>query len=171
MRPHPDDHIPYFSGYIALVPEGDVISALENDQDAFLGFLRSIPESKAEEAYAPGKWTVKQVIGHVIDTERIFSYRALCFARGEQQTLPGFDENAYAERACMVHTDLHLLAQEFDVVRRSTILLFKQLGEKELLAPGMMASGKANALSLGFTICGHGKHHVKVLRERYLAGN
>lgn len=168
MRPKAEDHIPYFSRYIELVKENDVIAALENDQDAFLSFIKSIPESKAEYAYAPEKWTIKQVINHVIDTERIFSYRALCFARGEKQTLPGFEENDYAANANLEHTDLLTLAQEFDVVRRATIFLFKQFGEKELLFPGTMASGKANALSLGFTICGHGKHHVNVMKERYL---
>lgn len=168
MRPAPQHHIPYFSRYIDLVSEDDLIGALENDLGAFLGFLRTVPENKADYAYAPGKWTVKQVINHVIDTERIFAYRALCFARGEQQTLPGFEENDYAAQANLTHTDLHLLAQEFDVVRRSTILMFKQLQEPELLRMGQMASGKANPLSLGFTICGHGKHHVNVMKERYL---
>ncbi len=168
MRPKTEDHIPYFSRYIELVPEGDVISALENDQDAFLSFIKRIPESKAEYAYAPGKWTVKQVISHVIDTERIFSYRALCFARGEKQTLPSFEENDYAANASLSHTDLTMLAREFDVVRRSTVLLFKQLGEQELLNKGTTPSGVSNVLSLGFTICGHGKHHVNVMKERYL---
>jgi uncharacterized damage-inducible protein DinB len=168
MRPKAEDHIPYFSRYIELVKENDVISALENDQDAFLSFIKSIPESKSEYAYAPEKWTMKQVINHVIDTERIFSYRALCFARGEKQTLPGFEENDYAANANLEHTDLLTLAQEFDVVRRATIFLFKQFGEKELLNKGSMASGATNVLSLGFTICGHGKHHVNVMKERYL---
>ncbi len=167
MRPKAEDHIPYFSRYIELVPENDVISALENDQDAFLSFIKSIPEAKADHAYAPGKWTIKQVINHVIDTERIFSYRALCFARGEQQTLPSFEENDYAANANLSHTDLLMLAEEFDVVRRSTIFLFKQLGEKELLNKGAMASGITNVVSLGYTICGHGKHHVNVMKERY----
>lgn len=168
MRPKAEDHIPYFSRYIDLVPEANVIAALENDQDAFLGFIKSIPEVKSDYAYAPEKWTIKQVINHVIDTERIFSYRALCFARGEQQTQPSFDENAYAANASLEQTDLNLLAEEFDVVRRATILLFKQLGEKDLLRKGTMASGETNVLSLGFTICGHGKHHVNVMKERYL---
>lgn len=168
MRPKAEDHIPYFSRYIELVPENDIISALENDQDAFLSFIKSIPDPKAEYAYAPGKWTVKQVINHVIDTERIFSYRALCFARGEKQTLPSFEENDYAANANLSHTDLLMLAQEFDVVRRATVFLFKQLGEKELLNKGTTPSGVSNVLSLGFTICGHGKHHVNVMKERYL---
>jgi uncharacterized damage-inducible protein DinB len=168
MRPKAEDHIPYFSNYIGLVPENSIMEALEKDQDAFLSFISTIPESKAGDSYAPGKWTIKQVISHVIDTERIFSYRALCFARGEKQTLPGFEENDYAANANLENTDLHLLAQEFDVVRRATILLFKQLGEKELLNKGMMASGQTNVLSLGYTICGHGKHHVNVMKERYL---
>ena len=168
MRPNPEDHIPYFSRYIELVSENNITQALSNNHKSIIAFIKSIPDHKAEHFYAPGKWTVKQVINHMIDTERIFSYRALRFARGDAQQLAGFDENDYAAHANLKHTDLNLLAEEFDAVRKATILLFKQLEEKELLRKGSMASGTANVLSLGYTICGHAQHHLNIIKERYL---
>ena len=168
MRPQLQDHIPYFSQYINLAPEADVISALKNNHQSVLSFIESIPAAKSEHRYAENKWTIKQVINHFIDTERIFAYRALRFARGDSQLLPGFDENVYAANASLSLTNLQLLSDEFDSVRLSTVLLFKQLTTKELLLKGNMASGQANVLSLGFTICGHAQHHINVIKERYL---
>lgn len=168
MRPKEEDHIPYFSRYINLVPEESIMPALQNNHQELVQFIRSIPVDKSEHKYSPEKWTIKQVINHMIDTERIFSYRALRFARGDAQQLPGFEENDYAANANLKYTNLNLLSEEFDAVRKSTILLFKQLGEKELLLSGMMASGKTNVVSLGFTICGHAKHHMSIIQERYL---
>lgn len=168
MRPKEQDYIPYFTQYINLVPEGDIISALKANHQSTLDFIESIPRLKANHFYAEGKWTVKQVINHVIDTERIFSYRALRFARGDAQLVPGFDENLYAANANLTETNMQLLMDEFDSVRLSTILLFKQLSEKELLLKGQMASGVVNVLSLGYTICGHTQHHVNIIKERYL---
>lgn len=168
MRPQEKDHIPYFTQYINLVPEGDIISALKANHQSTLDFIESIPRLKANHFYAEGKWTVKQVINHIIDTERIFSYRALRFARGDAQLLPGFDENLYAANANLTETNMQLLMDEFDSVRLATILFYKQLSVKELLLKGEMASGIANVLSLGYTICGHTQHHVNVIKERYL---
>lgn len=168
MRPKEQDHIPYFTQYINLVPEGDVISALKANHQSTLDFIEGIPRLKANHFYAEGKWTVKQVINHVIDTERIFSYRALRFARGDAQLVPSFDENLYAANANLTETNMQLLMDEFDSVRLSTILLYKQLSEKELLLKGHMASGVVNVLSLGYTICGHTQHHVNIIKERYL---
>ncbi len=168
MRPQEKDHIPYFTQYINLVPENDIISALKANHQSTLDFIEEIPRVKANHFYAEGKWTIKQVINHVIDTERIFCYRALRFARGDAQLLPGFDENLYAANANLTETNMQLLMDEFDSVRLSTILFYKQLSEKELLLKGQMASGIANVLSLGYTICGHTQHHVNVIKERYL---
>lgn len=168
MRPDKKDHIPYFSNYIDLVIENDVVSALQANHFALMAFIKSVPAVKSEYRYAENKWTVKQVINHIIDTERILSYRALRFARGDAQRLSGFDENDYAANANLTHTDLALLIEEFDVVRKSTILLFKQLEEKQLLLKGTMASGEVNVLSLGFMICGHAQHHINIIKERYL---
>ena len=168
MRPQAKDHIPYFSKYIDLIPEGDVISALKANHQAILDFIEEIPRLKVNYFYEEGKWTVKQVINHIIDTERILSYRALRFARGDGQQVLGFDENLYAANANLTNTNTQILADEFDSVRLSNILMFKQLSEKELLLKGKMASGEVNVLSLGYFLCGHAQHHVNVIKERYL---
>lgn len=168
MRPQAKDHIPYFGQYIDLVPEEDVMTALYTNHTRVLEFIKNIPAEKEDHRYADNKWTVKQVLGHVIDTERIFCYRALCFARGEQQVLPGFDENVYTANMNLSNTDLVMLAEEFDVVRKATTLFYKQLDEKELLTKGRSASGENNVLSIGFVICGHAMHHLNVIKERYL---
>lgn len=168
MRPQEKDHIPYFGHYIDLVPEEDVMTALYTNHTRVLEAIKNIPAEKEEHRYADNKWTVKQVLGHVIDTERIFCYRALCFARGEQQVLPGFDENVYAANMNLGNTDIVMLAEEFDVVRKATTLFYKQLDEKDLLTKGRSASGENNVLSIGFVICGHAMHHLNVIKERYL---
>jgi hypothetical protein len=168
MRPLVKDHIPYFLKYIDLIPETDVISALKTNHQSTLDFIESIPRLKVNHFYDEGKWTVKQVVNHIIDTERILSYRALRFARGDAQLLPGFDENLYVANANLTETNMQLLMDEFDSVRLSTILMFKQLAEKQLLLKGNMASGETNVLSIGYFICGHAQHHVNVIKERYL---
>lgn len=168
MRPQVKDHIPYFSKYIDLIPESDIISALKTNHQTVLDFIEDIPRQKLNYFYDEGKWTVKQVINHIIDTERILSYRALRFARGDNQKVLGFDENLYAANANLTNTNAQILADEFDSVRLSNILFFRQLSEKELLLKGQMASGETNVLSLGYFLCGHAQHHINVIKERYL---
>lgn len=168
MRPNKQDHIAYFEHYINLVPENDILSALKNNHQSILQFIKSIPNDKAEYQYAEGKWTIKQVLNHIIDTERIFSYRALRFSRGDAQLLPGYDENLFANNVDLSRTDLNLLAEEFDKVRKATILQFQQLSDKELLLKGKTTSGENNVLSVGYVICGHATHHMNVIKERYL---
>lgn len=169
MRPQKEDYIAYFDYYINLIQEADINLALKNNHKTILSFINSIPGEKLNYQYADGKWTIKQVLNHIIDTERIFSYRALRFARGDAQLLPGFEENKYAANANLTNTDLTLLTEEFDAVRKATILLFKQLSDKELVLKGQMASGIVNVLSLGYTICGHSQHHINIIKERYLS--
>lgn len=168
MRPNKQDHIAYFEHYINLVPESDILSALKNNHQSILAFIKSIPNEKLEFRYAENKWTIKQVLNHIIDTERIFSYRALRFSRGDHQLLPGFNENLFAANANLTNTDLNLLLEEFDAVRKSTILQFSQLSDKELLLKGNTSSGENNVLSIGYVIVGHAQHHVNVIKERYL---
>lgn len=168
MRPNKEDYLSYYDYYINLIPENDVISALQNNHQFILNFIHSIPKEKAEFAYASGKWTVKQVLNHMIDTERIFIYRALRFARHDDQITPSFDENSYAEHANLKNTDINLLAEEFNYVRQSSILFFKQLSEKELFLKGNTAAGQVNVLSLGYMMCGHAQHHINVIKEKYL---
>jgi uncharacterized damage-inducible protein DinB len=168
MRPNKQDHIAYFEYYINLVPENDILSALNNNHQTILEFLKSIPADKAEYKYAEGKWTIKQVLNHIIDTERIFSYRALRFSRGDNQVLASYDENLYAANVDLSRSSLDLLIEEFDAVRKATLLQFSQLSEKELLLKGKTTSGENNVLSIAYVICGHATHHVNVIKERYL---
>jgi hypothetical protein len=168
MRPNKKDYIPYFENYINLIPEEDVISALKANHQTILDFIEEIPRLKVNYFYEEGKWTVKQVINHIIDTERILSYRALRFARGDNQKTLGFDENVYAANANLTNTNTQILADEFDSVRLSNILMFKQLSEKELALKGNMSSGEVSVLSLGYFLCGHAQHHINVIKERYL---
>ena len=168
MRPNKQDHIHYFEHYINLVPENDILSALKNNHTSTLDFIKSLPQKKSDYRYADGKWTIKQVINHVIDTERIFSYRALRFSRGDAQALPGYDENLFADNVDLSRTDLTTLAEEFDLVRKATIIQFKQLSEKELLLKGNAPGGESNVLSIGYVICGHAIHHTNVIQQRYL---
>jgi hypothetical protein len=167
-RPAPSDSNPFFNRYIDLVPENDIILALENQERSLSHFLDNIPSSKAGYAYAPGKWTVTQVLQHVMDAERIFAYRALCFARGESQHLPGFDENSYANEAPASHRTMLDITEEIFTLRKSTRWLFKGFPEDCLQRPGIASGLPMTVLSLGYVIVGHLQHHINILQERYL---
>lgn len=168
MRPQPADHIPYYKYYVDLVEQNTIVDALVEGKKWIGAFIKSIPPSKAEYAYADKKWTVKQVLNHIVDTERIMSYRALCFARGDKNKLPSFDENLYAQNANLKHTDINLLLEEFLAVREATILLYKQLDEEQLQIKGTTGLGDVTVLSVGYMICGHALHHAEVIQKRYL---
>lgn len=168
MKPQPSDHIPYYKYYVDLVEHDNIVDALIEGKRWVGAFIKSIPVSKSEHAYADKKWTVKQVLNHIIDTERIMSYRALCIARGEKQLLPSFEEDMYVANANLKHTDLNLLHDEFVAVREASILLFKQLEDKELQIKGTTGLGEVTVLSIGYMIAGHTLHHIKVIQERYL---
>jgi len=170
MRPAPNTHTSYFGTYINKVSEDNLLEALENNRKNFLEFLAKIPMLKENYAYASGKWTIKQVVNHVIDTERIFAYRALRFARKDPQLVAAFEEDDYADAsAAEVYTrSLKSLAEEFDLLRRANIQMFKHISQPNLILVGKMASGPATALALGFCICGHTIHHQNVIQEKYL---
>ncbi len=168
MKPKQTDHIPYYTYYIDLVEQNTIMDALVAGKKSISEFIKDIPTDKSDYAYADKKWTIKQVLNHIIDTERIMSYRALCFSRGEKQLLPAFDENTYAANSNLKNTDLKLLLQEFEAVREASILLFKQLSDKELAIKGMTGLGEVTVLSIGFMACGHALHHINVIQERYL---
>ncbi len=168
MKPKPEDHIPYYKYYVDLVAQDNIVDALVEGKKWIGAFIKSIPHSKADHAYADKKWTVKQVISHIIDTERIMCYRALAFSRGDKNKLPSFDEDLYAANANLKHTDLTLQYEEFMAVREASILLFKQLDEKELQIKGTTGLGEVTVLSIGYMMCGHSLHHAEVIQERYL---
>lgn len=167
-RPQPADHPAYYEAYIKLVKEDDALKALDNGIFKMPALLSEIDEEKEEYAYAPGKWTIKEVIGHIIDTERIMAYRALCIARGDTQELPGFDENSYVKNANFSKQRLIDMGHEFSVLRKSNIYLFKSFDEGELDRKGIANKNKMNVRSLIYVIAGHQLHHMNVIRERYL---
>ena len=158
----------YFENYTSLVMEKVVLSALNNQAKTLTDFFNSISDEKAMYAYAVGKWTMKEMLQHMIDTERIFSYRALAIARKETVTLPGFDENIYATNSLANRRTWAELAHEMKIVRESTILLFKSFTEEMLQNSGNFSAANGNVNTLGLIITGHFYHHVNITNERYL---
>ena len=158
----------YFENYTSLVREEDVLDAFKNQTKILSDFLVVISEDKATYAYAEGKWTLKEMLQHMIDTERIFSYRALAIARKETVTLPGFDENVYATNSLANRRTWEELSQEMKIVRESTTILFKSFTEEMLQSSGCFSAANGNVNTLGLIIVGHFYHHVNISNERYL---
>lgn len=167
-KPLPGTHPTYFQRYISLVPEEDLETAFKNQLPVITGLLQSITEEQSNHAYAPEKWTIKELLQHMTDTERIFAYRSLCFARKEQASLPGFDENTYAANSNANQRSWQSLVDEFLLVRKTTEILFSSFTEEALLNSGIANNNPTTAISMGFTAVGHVYHHKKILEERYL---
>ena len=170
LRPAPTDYGSSYAGYVALVPEDDILSALESQSAQTQKMLASLDEQKAATRYAEGKWSVKEVLGHMVDAERVMAYRALAFARGETQELPGFDENEYVLNANFDSWKLGDLAEQYALVRRSTIVLFRNFPDEAWSRRGIASDNPVTVAALAWIIVGHERHHSKVLRERYLVG-
>lgn len=168
MYPSETSYPPYYTKFLALVPEKNVLDALTNNLKYVSDFVKSIPSDKADYAYDLGKWTTKQVIQHIIDCERILSYRALHIARRDKQTLLFFNENEYAKVADVKDLTLLELLNDFIAVRNSTISLFKNLKDADLLESGAIGNYNATPLSIGFFLPGHANHHLNTIKERYL---
>lgn len=168
--PRPDlSRVPeFFHNYINQVPEDDLMTAFNNNSSSFTKFLSTIPPAKQDYRYAEGKWTIKEILQHIIDAERIFSYRALRFARKDATPLPGFDENLYAENAGTDKRKWNDLLEEFKSVRRSTELLFKSFSPEQLEAAGVSSNNPNYVLGMGFICVGHCIHHQNIIKERYL---
>jgi hypothetical protein len=141
---------------------------LSSQLDDTLALLRHIPESQAGFRYAPDKWSIKELVGHVIDTERIFAYRALRFARNDQTPLSGYEQDDYVDNASFDEYSLGELAAEFESVRRSTLFLLKHLDEEAWLRRGLASESEVSVRALAYIIAGHELHHREILRSRYL---
>lgn len=166
-RPSTDEYSPGHAGYVALVPEDDVLSVLEQQSSEMQKWLAALDETKAAHRYASDKWSVKEVIGHIIDAEEIIGYRALAVARGEQGPLPGFDENAYVANAGFDAWKLGDLAERYALVRRAHIVMFKNLPAEAWERRGIANNNSISVRGMAFVIAGHNRHHLKVLHERY----
>ena len=167
MRPLEKDFAPYYKGYIEQVKGDDIVNVLEEQLNTATKFFNSIPEGKGNYAYAEGKWSVKELLGHVIDCERVFAYRALCIARGEKQSLPGLEQDDYVKEAAFNKRTLKDLADEFSFVRKSNLVLFKSFSERELDKRGIASKNEVTVRAILFIIAGHCTHHIKVLKEKY----
>lgn len=167
MRPEPTDYASFYANYVSLVPEEDVLSAIETQSSETQKLMASLDEAHAAHRYAEGKWSVKEVFGHITDAERVFGYRALCIARGDQTSLPGYDENEYMENANFDAWKLGDLAELYALTRRSNIVFFRNLREQDWNRRGTANDSPVTVCALAFIIAGHERHHLKVLRERY----
>ena len=158
---------PYYAKYIALVPTGDVLGTLETQFAETIALVDEAGEARAGHRYAEGKWSVREVVGHVVDTERVFTYRALAAARGETGALPAFDENVYVANAAFDARTLGSLLGEWTAVRRATLALFQHLDD-DALARRVIANGApVSVRALAWIIAGHELHHRDLLRSRY----
>ena len=167
-RPAQGEFLPYYERYIALVPAGDVLSTLDAQMSDTQALLRGLPASTATYRYAPDKWSVNEVIGHVIDSERIFAARALRFARGDATPLPGFEQDDYVRNSKFDAYPLAELATELDSVRRATVFLFKHLEEPAWMRRGIANNAEVSVRALAYIIAGHELHHREILHTRYL---
>lgn len=159
---------PYYKVYIDKVLGKPLLKALEDGRNDTIQFFNSIPESKLEYVYAEGKWTPKEILLHLIDADRVFSIRALFFARSEDANLSGFDENIFAKNSNANSRSITNLIEEYKLVRNATIALFESLSDDNLKNTGNASGSTLSARAAGFIICGHEIHHTEVIQERYL---
>ncbi len=165
----PNEYASYYKSYIDQVSEEyEMIEELEISVHRLIKFVQDIPMDKFDYRYAEGKWTIKDILQHLIDAERIFSYRALCFARNDQSKLPGFEENDYVDQAHANQRSIQDLLTELAVVRQATLSLFKSFSEEDVKRIGTASNNPMSARAVGFVIIGHQNHHQRIFQERYL---
>jgi len=167
-RPAEGEFLPYYERYIGLVPEGDVLSTLDEQMKETQALLHGLPASTSTYRYAPDKWSVNELIGHLIDSERIFCARALRFARNDPTPLPGFEQDDYVRNSKFDAYPLAELASELDAVRRASIFLFKHLEEPAWMNRGTANNAEVSVRALAYIIAGHELHHREILLTRYL---
>jgi hypothetical protein len=169
MSRPPLSEIPvFYREYVKAVSTDDLDEALHLHITETEDFLLNLPVDKQEFAYAPGKWTIKEMVQHVMDSERVFAYRALRFSRMDPTPLPGFDENLFAQNSFAPGRNFNDLMEEFHLLRKSTYYMFRSFTPEQLSARGIANGNEISVLSTGFILAGHMKHHIRIIRERYL---
>ena len=169
-RPASTEYVPYFAHYVDLVPEGNILDILRRQVDETAALVGKLSDRDADFRYADGKWSIKEVMGHLVDAERIFLYRAVCFARGEPNELPGWDENDYVARAKFGARRLADLVAELRTARADAVSFFAGLDAEELLRRGSANKREYSVRAIAYIAAGHERHHANILRERYLPG-
>jgi hypothetical protein len=167
-RPQTGEYATYYARYIDLATEDDIVAALDAQSHETATILGGLSEAQASHRYEPGKWSVKQLVGHVTDAERIFAFRALAFARGETTPLPGFDQDPYVANAGSDDRSIGELAEEFATVRKANVMMFRALSEEAWQRSGVASDNPISVRALAYILLGHERHHLRILRERYL---
>ena len=170
-RPDATEAAPFYFTYIDQVPDGDICELLEAQGREVVDLLRGIPDGKSRYRYAPDKWSIREVVNHLNDTERVFTFRALWFARGFAGPLPGFDQNVGVAAARADDQPWSPLADEFQALRAATLALFRTLPDEAWARGGIASDKQVSVRALAYMVAGHVIHHMKVLRERYLAND
>ena len=168
IRPAAGEYAPYYDRYISRVPDGDIVSTLAQQVRETLRVMGSVEESRGGHRYAAGKWSIREVIGHMADTERVFAYRAMRFARADATPLPGFDENAFVANARFDSRTIADLAAELEAVRAANVAFFSALDTEEWTRRGVANDNPMSVRAAAWVIAGHERHHLGILRERYL---
>jgi len=158
----------FYNGYIALVKENDFREAIKKNAKEFRRLLESIPRKKYDYAYADGKWTIREMLQHIIDAERVFSFRATHLSRKDASPLPSFDENQWAVNSGAASRKWKDLVEEFKAVRSATEYLYDSFTDDQLRFVGTVRSKPLNAFTIGYLVSGHVRHHIGILKERYL---
>jgi DinB family protein len=166
-RPTETEFAPFYAGYVSLVPESDIMSVLARQPDEIRQQTRVFIPAREAFRYAPEKWSVREVLGHMTDAERVFGFRAFCFGRGDENALPSFDQNDYVARAHFDHCSLAALVEEFDQVRQVNLTALRRLGDDAWRRHGTASGAPVSVRALAYIMGGHVRHHLHVLRTRY----
>ena len=166
MKPGSDEYPAFYAPYVALADD-DLLEGLASSHQDGVDLFSQLSDSEAAQTYAPGKWSVKEVLQHIIDCERVFAYRAICFARGDQHQLPGFDQVAWVHDCNANQRSIQSLLDEKGLLRESTIAMFRSFTHSMLPRKGISNSKEISVQAIGFILAGHERHHYQVIRERY----
>lgn len=167
-RPGADEFAPYYNTYVKLVPDGDILATLDSQIGETTNLLGGLSESRANYRYAPGKWSIKEVVGHMTDTERVMAFRALWFARRDRNAQPSFEQDDWVRATNFGSRQLGDLLAEFKHGREASVLMFRGFDEDTLLRRGTANGVEFTVRSLAYILAGHERHHMNLLRERYL---
>ncbi|WP_339792312.1 DinB family protein [uncultured Imperialibacter sp.] len=167
QRPAYDEYPAFYHKYVDALPSGNLLHILENQLHTFSFMLERIEKDQWDYRYAEGKWSVKEVLGHIIDAERVFAFRAATFARGDKNELPGFDENAFVEESDLVEVSPESLLLQFSHLRKSNILLYASFTREAISRTGVSNGKSISVAAIVFITAGHLQHHMNILKERY----
>jgi len=169
-RPTGEEYFEFYQTYVGKIPEGDVVAFLEDQARRLAETFAKVPEANAGYAYAPGKWSLRKLLGHITDAERVFSYRALTIGRGDRTSLPGFDENAWAEHSNADRLPLAQLVEEFLTTRDASVALYRGFDPEQTLLRGTASGHTVSVRALAWITAGHAEHHLQMVLDRYLPG-